>query len=409
MDRPGRRNKAIGTSPQKDASSPLKTPSGSPHSSPTAATFLNTLGSSKESGGGGRFRSLVMIGVLFAVFELALRGPAIFGVGGGAAAAGAAAAAGTRGAAEGAAAVARKLPEHTGKCLSLQAGPNPVDPENRHHPDAANEPEKCQFYTEPTPYVELLMKALVGFPSHGTCKGDCTTVGPFQPIARKYGLDWPPMGYTMVGTARLENFRAAIEEVNRKKIPGDVMELGVWRGGAMIMATAVSKEYKSMGGTMDRRMYVLDAFEDIPASSYGVSRAFLFNTEAAVIDHFKTYNAYDSNVHFVRGLFKNTVPKMATDDSIQQIAVLRVDGNFYDSYQDSLYYMYGKVPVGGIVIFDDVMSHKAVMRCWLDFKADHGLPEELNRIDVHSAWFRKTKDVTIDMSKMRPPQDVNKQ
>ena len=40
----------------------------------------------------------------------------------------------------------------------------------------------------------------------------------------------PPYGFTMVGLTRLENFRAAINEVNRQGIPGDIMELGVWRG-----------------------------------------------------------------------------------------------------------------------------------------------------------------------------------
>lgn len=48
--------------------------------------------------------------------------------------------------------------------------------------------------------------------------------------------------------------------------------------------------------------------------------------------------------------------------SIQSIAVLRVDGNFYDSYQDAMYYMYDVVRIGGIMIFDDVMSHPPVNR-----------------------------------------------
>ena len=69
--------------------------------------------------------------------------------------------------------------------------------------------------------------------------------------------------------------------------------------------------------------------------------------------------------------------------------------------------MYESVPVGGIVIFDDIFSHESVKRCWSDFKMDHGLTEDLNRIDVHAAWFRKEIDVKIDMSKMRAPKDAN--
>ena len=48
------------------------------------------------------------------------------------------------------------------------------------------------------------------------------------------------------------------------------------------------------------------------------------------------------------------------------------------------------------------------MKCWLDFKKDQGIEEELNRIDYHSAWFRKRNEVKIDASKKHPPQDVNK-
>ena len=66
-----------------------------------------------------------------------------------------------------------------------------------------------------------------------------------------------------------------------------------------------------------------------------------------------------------------------------KLAVLRVDGNFHDSYQDALYYLYGFVPVGGFVIFDDVFSHKGAMQAWNEFNKDHGLPEELTRIDIY--------------------------
>ena len=108
------------------------------------------------------------------------------------------------------------------------------------------------------------------------------------------------------------------------------------------------------------------------------------------------------------GLFQKTVPLIESDPLLSKIAVFRIDGNFYDSYADALYYGYDKVPVGGIVIFDDVFSHAAVMRAWLDFKSDQGLVEELNRIDRHSSWFRKQKAVKVDRTKKKPPQDINK-
>ena len=167
----------------------------------------------------------------------------------------------------------------------------------------------------------------------------------------------------------------------------------------MIMAAAVTKESQS-----GRDLYLYDAFESIPG--YGDEAEFLENSEQDVKGYFELFSLLDPNVHFVKGLFQFTVPLW--DIKSTPISVLRVDGNFYDSYSDVLYAMYESVAVGGIVIFDDVMTHQAVMKCWLDFKKDQGIEEELNRIDYHSAWFRKRNEVKIDASKKHPPQDVNK-
>jgi len=299
-----------------------------------------------------------------------------------------------------------KSPETTGKCLSLATGDDPTV--NREQPDPTMDKNKCLLWTEPSPYMDIVSKAVLGFSRFGQCGGSCSKSTPTNLKDRAYGNNWPFTGFTMIGEERLEQFRASIEEVNRNNISGAIVEMGVWRGGAMIMAAAAQKEYKTAGGTVDREIFLYDAFEEIPKNSYGASSDYLFNTQQDVVDAFESFALKDSNVHFKKGLFQKTMPEIETDPLLAQIAVFRVDGNFYDSYHDALYYGYEKVPVGGIIIFDDVMSHPAVMRAWVDFKQDQGLPEELNRIDRHSAWFRKEKNVSVDKTKMKPPQDINK-
>jgi len=304
-----------------------------------------------------------------------------------------------------------KAPSTTGKCLSLATGENAAV--NREQPDPITDKQKCLLYTEPSPYMDIILKAAVGFPYFGRCEtaspGGCSITRPYDPALRDYGNDWPPTGFTMIGKERLEQFRASIEEVNRKGIPGAIVEMGVWRGGAMAMATACQKEYKTAGGPIDRHLFLFDAFEEIPKSAYGHASEFLFNAQQDVVEIFESLGLMDQNVvHFKKGLFQKTVPEMENDPLLAQIAVFRIDGNFYDSYHDALYYGYERIPVGGILIFDDVMSHDAVMRAWKDFKQDQGLPETLNRIDTHSAWFRKEKMITVDKTKMKPPQDINK-
>jgi hypothetical protein len=153
-----------------------------------------------------------------------------------------------------------------------------------------------------------------------------------------------------------------------------------------------------------RQVFVFDAFESLPG--YRSASSFLAVPEAAVRHNFeKFFGSVPSNVMFHKGLFKNTVP--AFSKSGLQIAVLRIDGNFYDSYQDALYYMYPLIPVGGIIIFDDIMSHPAVMKCWQDFKKEQNLKEDIKQIDDHSAWFEKEKNVSVDFRYFRAPQDAN--
>ena len=108
---------------------------------------------------------------------------------------------------------------------------------------------------------------------------------------------------------------ASIAEVVEKDIPGDIIELGVWRGGAMLTAASF------LAGTQSKRhLYLFDAFETI--SGYADSD-FLSVKQEQVVRSFEYFGLLSERVHFHPGLFKDTVPKF---NSSRSIAVLRVDG-----------------------------------------------------------------------------------
>ncbi|KAK7242238.1 Macrocin-O-methyltransferase [Aureococcus anophagefferens] len=150
----------------------------------------------------------------------------------------------------------------------------------------------------------------------------------------------------MVG-ARLASLAAILRVVEAERVAGDVVELGSWRCGAAAFARRVLDAVGGGGASPARRRR-------------GDARA-----------------AGASAVALHAGRFAETVPEFRATG--RGVAVLRVDANFCGSYQDALYGLYDRVPVGGFVVFDDVMTHPEVMRCWLDFKADQGLPEDLVR------------------------------
>jgi O-methyltransferase len=77
---------------------------------------------------------------------------------------------------------------------------------------------------------------------------------------RRIGTDWPPNADTMVGLSRLDNLQATIETVITEDIPGDLVETGVWRGGATIFMRAVLLAH----GVHDRTIWACDSFAGLP-------------------------------------------------------------------------------------------------------------------------------------------------
>jgi hypothetical protein len=274
-------------------------------------------------------------------------------------------------------------------------------------------------------YLQLMHATLVGtlFSAQvgrwGGGAGGCAlgSVVPFDAAERRGGQDWPPVGHTMVGELRLQNVREAVEAVVRLGVPGDFAELGVWRGGVCIYAKAILDLLcegrgapGAEGGRGARDVIVFDAFEDIPG--YGGITTYLSVSEELVRGAFEKYGGGADGVVFVKGLFKDSLPafrEARIKAGGKPIAVLRVDGNFYDSHQDTLYYLYDFVPVGGVVIFDDY-THVEAQQAWRDFQADQGFSENVTKIelpDKNGAWLVKTRAVETDFSKMRPARDCN--
>lgn len=221
---------------------------------------------------------------------------------------------------------------------------------------------------------------------------------------RLCGNDWPPFAFTMVGVVRIVNVAQLVASVHRANLVGDFAELGVWRGGTCIFTRRL---FDMLEPNNIRRVHVFDAFEALPG--YGSKQSYLENAVSSVRSNFEAFSAMSPYVQFHVGLFQATTKAFRTAYRLDstRLAILRIDGNFYDSYQDALYALYDYVPVGGYVIFDDVISHTAVMQCWTDFKADQQLPETLTRIDKHSAYFQKMVDIKVKQSLKRPNRDAN--
>ncbi len=213
----------------------------------------------------------------------------------------------------------------------------------------------------------------------------------YQAGAREVGWDWPSRAWTMVGRARLRNFRLLVEDAIARGIPGDIVETGVWRGGASIFARGVLAAWD----VTDRRIFVADSFAGLPPPNPALFPAdsgstFHLQSELAVTleevqENFRKFGLLDDQVVFVKGWFRDTMPTFPT----AQIAVLRLDGDMYESTTDPLVHLYDRIPQGGWVIIDDYILVAACRQAVTDFLEARQISPEIIPIDGMGVYFQK--------------------
>ena len=210
---------------------------------------------------------------------------------------------------------------------------------------------------------------------------------------RAVGNDWPPTAETMVGLARLANVLDCTARALADDVPGDLVETGVWRGGTAIYLRAILAAL----GDDTRRVWACDSFQGLPeadAERYPVDVPLRLHEHAALavgVDAvraaFDRYGLLDDRVRFVEGWFRDTLPEVARE--IGPIAVLRLDGDLYESTIDALTHLEPLVSPGGFVIVDDYGGIDACRQAVTDHRAAHGIDAPLHEVDWTAVWWRK--------------------
>jgi O-methyltransferase len=198
--------------------------------------------------------------------------------------------------------------------------------------------------------------------------------------------------YTLTSPERIFAVIEATRYITRRRIPGAIVECGVWRGGSMM---AAARTLQLLGDT-DRELYLFDTFEGMSAPTdhdvdFVGQRAdnLLATTERKedgiwvcvsledVQQAVGTVGYPASKIHYVRGKVEDTIPANAPD----QIALLRLDTDWYESTRHELEHLYPRLASGGVIIIDDYGHWKGSRQATDEFIAatpDFGL---LTRID----------------------------
>lgn len=215
----------------------------------------------------------------------------------------------------------------------------------------------------------------------------------FDEQKRTVGQDWPPplIAHTMVGIKRLDNLQMCIEQVIADDILGDLIETGVWKGGSTIFMRGVLQAY----GEDDRCVWVADSFEGLPPpdpTKYPADIGDIHHTidslritQEMVQENFAAYGLLDNRVKFLKGWFKDTLPNAP----IERLAILRLDGDMYESTMDALQSLYGKLSVGGFVIVDDYCI-ESCRKAVTDFRSKFEITDEILDIDGAGVFWRKS-------------------
>jgi O-methyltransferase len=207
---------------------------------------------------------------------------------------------------------------------------------------------------------------------------------------RRSGRDWPLTAETMIGVSRLDSVQECIERVLAENIEGDLIETGAWRGGCSIFMRAVLLAR----GDTKRTVWVADSFEGLAPPDYDAHPNELeidlsvFDLLAVSLDevksNFSRYNLLDGQVRFLPGWFRNTLP----DAPVDKLALLRLDGDYYESTMTALTHLYPKLSSGGFIIVDDYII-PACGKAVSEFRASVGDESEIVHIDVDAVYWRK--------------------
>jgi O-methyltransferase len=215
---------------------------------------------------------------------------------------------------------------------------------------------------------------------------------PFDLDARLKGQSWPAGAHTMLALKLLDHLQFCVEDVLANQIEGDLIETGVWRGGATILMRAVLKAH----GVTDRFVWVADSFDGLPppnpakypadaAARFHLNKMFAVSLDA-VKSNFEKYGLLDEQVRFLKGWFRDTLPSAP----IEKLAVIRMDGDMYESTMDALTALYPKLSLGGYLIADDYVL-PGCKQAVHDYRKANGITEEIVPIYGPAVYWQRRK------------------
>lgn len=206
---------------------------------------------------------------------------------------------------------------------------------------------------------------------------------------------------TMVSFERLATLWLQVQHLDKYEIVGDLVECGVWRGGSagmMALAHLYSRPNTS------RHLHLFDSWQGLPEPdreldgalavkySGGANRGALepIGQCVAALDEVRQLLEREigypaERIHYHVGWFQETLART----QVEKIALLRLDGDWYESTKICLEELYPRVAKGGIIVLDDYGYWSGCRKATDEFIEQLSEPVMLHHIDVDGRYFVK--------------------
>jgi O-methyltransferase len=201
--------------------------------------------------------------------------------------------------------------------------------------------------------------------------------------------------FTMTSPERLYGLHEACDYLLREDVPGDFVECGVWRGGSsMVMSLALA-------GVDGRRLWLYDTFEGMVAPDerdgelanrqwvehQSLGKQWARSPLEEVQHNIALTGLPADRVNYVAGKVQDTIPATAPE----QIALLRLDTDWYESTRHELEHLWDRLSWGGVLIIDDYGHYEGSRRATDEFFAARSSRPLLSRLDYTGRLAVKTR------------------
>lgn len=197
--------------------------------------------------------------------------------------------------------------------------------------------------------------------------------------------------YTMASPARIATLCDAVNYLERNSIAGAMVECGVWRGGSMM---AVAKTLLDLD-SRERELFLFDTFEgmspatDMDVDVNGVSADSIFGSQKStplpwlpeplegVKAALKSTGYPIEKCRFIKGKVEDTLPENAPTE----IALLRLDTDWYESTRHEMIHLFPRVAKGGVLIIDDYGYWEGARKAVDEYIDENNIRILLTRVD----------------------------